>query len=922
MHKNTLRKTILAGLIAEMLMSLGASAQTTAEPAPVDNLERVVVAGIRASLASSLSTKRLQDGVVDAVSAEDAGKFPDTNIAESLQRVTGIQIQRNGGEGRYISVRGLGPEFNNVLVNGRTITSDTGGREFSFDLLSSDLISKVLVYKTSQAFLPEGGIGSTVDIQTARPLSGKVGYSAVVNASDAYDTNSKKNTPNLSGMWSFANETRTFGVVGSLSYTDRASKQKKAINDGWTYRDVTMIDGDLNSKGLTMANVSNKKLYMPSSFGYQQEEESRKRLVANVTVQYNPSPTWKITADALYSRLDQKNNVFAFSDWNNPAQLAVKYDTNNQVTSFIRPGSIFYANNPALVGNGNPLSDVNANDMIVKGGDRLSITQAFGLNSKWKLSQDWKVEGDVSSSRSTSKTPDMFMVAGIVPKHGDLLTFGSTPVLALGDGITDPTSVRAHAVSNGDVSNVDALHEGRLSLSWDHEAGYFKGIDAGMAYSQRAVDRTEWKNDAWNSFSGYHLALPASLFTVTPMDNFFGAAGQTPAAYLSYDPYAYMNYLNQPALLGQSNDPATYSNLTKYPNGPMAIDYTTPSMWGVKEKVSSVFMDSKWEGAGWSMNAGLRMVHVNSTSTGTSRILLSAVKSPNDTTFISNWGPSTTTTVSNSYNSFLPSANLKFDLTSAMLLRLAASKTETRPTLSQMGVDNTYGGRFGDVQTGGGNPYLKPMQSKNLDLSYEWYLSKTNFIGGAIFLKKVSNFLETKLVDMKIPQFSEIVHDTRVRNGQEGKIKGVEVAGQYAFDNAIPLLQGFGVAANYTYVDANATRDSDSGASACGYPGLSPQSYNGSVFFENGDFQARMSYNWRNRFSVDCGGGSTLPRTRAAYGQTDASLRYNVSRSVAVYVDAINLSNSKMHEYANNESQFLTFEDVGRRFSVGVRVAF
>jgi len=204
MHKNTLRKTILAGLIAEMLMSVGASAQTTAEPAPVDTLERVVVSGIRASLASSLSTKRLQDGVVDAVSAEDAGKFPDTNIAESLQRVTGIQIQRNGGEGRYISVRGLGPEFNNVLVNGRTITSDTGGREFSFDLLSSDLISKVLVYKTSQAFLPEGGIGSTVDIQTARPLSGKAGYSAVVNASDSYDTNSKKNTPNLSGMWSFA----------------------------------------------------------------------------------------------------------------------------------------------------------------------------------------------------------------------------------------------------------------------------------------------------------------------------------------------------------------------------------------------------------------------------------------------------------------------------------------------------------------------------------------------------------------------------------------------------------------------------------------------------------------------------------------------------------------------------------------------
>ncbi|HWW70086.1 MAG TPA: TonB-dependent receptor plug domain-containing protein, partial [Duganella sp.] len=142
--RQRIRKTVMAALIAEMLVSLGASAQTADQPA-IDPSATVVVSGIRASLSSSLNTKRMQDGVVDAVSAEDAGKFPDTNIAESLQRVTGVQIQRNGGEGRYISVRGLGPEFNNVLVNGRTLTSDTGGREFSFDLLSSDLISKVLV---------------------------------------------------------------------------------------------------------------------------------------------------------------------------------------------------------------------------------------------------------------------------------------------------------------------------------------------------------------------------------------------------------------------------------------------------------------------------------------------------------------------------------------------------------------------------------------------------------------------------------------------------------------------------------------------------------------------------------------------------------------------------------------------------------
>ncbi|ELX11580.1 TonB-dependent receptor [Janthinobacterium sp. HH01] len=921
-NQPALRRTAMAAVIAEMLMMSGAYAQTSGEAKPVDTGATVIVSGIRASLSSSLTTKRIQDGVVDAVSAEDAGKFPDTNIAESLQRVTGVQIQRNNGEGRYISVRGLGPEFNNVLVNGRTMTSDTGGREFSFDLLSSDLISKALVYKTSQAFLPEGGIGSTVDIQTARPLSGKLGHSSVVNVSDSYDTNSKKNTPNISGMYSFANENRTLGVTGSLSYTDRASKQNKAVNDAWNYRDVSMINGDLNSKGLTMADVTTKKLYMPQSYGFQQENESRKRLVGNLTVQYNPSPTWKLTADALYSRLDQKNDVIAFSDWNNPQQLGVKYDSNNQVTSFLRPGSTFYANNPALAGSGKLLGEANSNDMIVKGGDRLSTTQAFGLNSKWAVAPELKLEGDVSSSRTTSKSPNMWIVAGMVPKNGDTLTFGATPGLVFGDGIADPAAVRAHAVSYGDIRNLDDLQEGRFSLAWNHEMGYFKGIDSGVAYSQRNVERTQWNNDAWNAFSGYHVALPSSLFTVTPMDNFMGNGAQIPSAYLRFNPYEYMNYLNQPSLLAQSNDPALYLDKTKYPNGPMAIDYTKPDMWGVKEKVSSFFLDSKWEGAGWSANAGLRVVHVNSASTGISRVLLSATKSPNDTTYILNWGPTAVNTVTNSYNSFLPSANLKFDLTSDMLLRLAASKTETRPTLNQMGVSNSYGGRYGDVQTGGGNPYLKPMQSKNYDLSYEWYLSKTNYVSLAVFRKDVSNFLETKMVDMKIPQYTEVVHDTRVRNGQQGKIKGVELAGQYAFDNGISWLKGFGVAANYTYVDASATRDTDTGAPACGYPGLSPQSYNGSVFYENEKFMARVSYNWRNHFSVDCGGGSTLPRTRAAYGQSDASLRYNITPKMALYADFINLNNARMREYANNETQFLTLEDVGRRVNVGLRVAF
>jgi iron complex outermembrane receptor protein len=909
MHKMNMRKTVLAALIGEMLMSVCAYAQTAGE---------VVVSGIRASLSSSLNTKRIQDGVVDAVSAEDAGKFPDTNIAESLQRVTGVQIDRNNGEGRSISVRGLGPEFNNVLINGRTMTSDTGGRGFSFDLLSSDLISKALVYKTSQAFLPEGGIGSTVDIQTTRPLSGKVGHSTVVNVSDSYDSNSKKNTPNVSGLYSFSNAARTFGVAGSLSYTDRASRQTKAINDAWNYLDVAMINGDLNSKGLTAADVTTKKLYIPQSYGFQEEEESRKRLVSNLTVQYNPSSTWKLTADALYSRLNQRNKVIAISDWINPTLLNVKYDANDQITSFDRPGTIFNENNPELAS----AVGSNSNDMIVKGDSRLSISQGYGLNSKWTPSPDWKVDADAWTSRTTAKSPNMWIVAGMLPKNGDSLTFGGTPTLTFGDGIADPEAVRAHAVSYGDARRYDTLHEGRLNASWTPVMGVFKGLDTGVAYSTRNFESISWGADSWNAFSGYHLGLPSSLFTVSPLGNPFGSGGQVPSSYLSFDPMAYMNYLNQPSNLQFSNDPARYSDLSLFPNGPMAIDYTKPSASSVKEKVANVFLNTKWEDEGWSVDAGVRLMRVNSTSTGTSRIVLSAVQSPNDTTFIQTFGPMTTNSVSNSYNAVLPSVNVKFDLRSDMLLRLGASKTLTRPNLGSMGVDNWYGGRAGYVVSGGGNPYLKPMRSNNYDVSYEWYLSKTNYVSSALFLKKLSDFIEQQLKDIQDPLFTEVVHDTRWRNGQKGKIKGAEIAGQFAFDDAIPLLQGFGVSANYTYVDATAIRNDGSDPFNCGYPGLSRQSYNASLFFENSKFQARASYNWRSHFAASCNGGSQLPTRVAAYGQTDASLRYNLSSTMSLYADVINLSNAKKHVYADNENQFMALENVGRRFNVGVRMAF
>jgi iron complex outermembrane receptor protein len=198
---------------------------------------------------------------------------------------------------------------------------------------------------------------------------------------------------------------RHFGVSGSLSYTDRASKQYKAINDAWNYLDVSMINGDLNSRGLTPADVTTKKLYMPQSYGFQAEDESRKRLVEQPTVQYNPSSSWKLTADALYSRLDQRNSVIAISDWINPDPAEREIRREQPDHQFRAPGAIFAANNPAWTAGTAGRSQFERHDREGRF-DRLSISQGYGLNSKWALSQDWKLDADVWTSKThDTKSP-------------------------------------------------------------------------------------------------------------------------------------------------------------------------------------------------------------------------------------------------------------------------------------------------------------------------------------------------------------------------------------------------------------------------------------------------------------------------------------------------------------------------------------
>ena len=913
-----MRKLLLTTVALTALLPFAAYAQDAAPAAtpPADAATTVVVTGIRASLRSSLQAKRSAAGVVDSVTAEEAGKFPDSNVAESLQRVPGVAIQRNAGEGQFITVRGLGPEFNNVLVNGRTIPTDNQGREFSFDVLSADLISRADVYKSSLPELTEGGIGATVDIQTARPLDTK-GQKASLNVYGSYDSMTKSFTPNISGIYSWSNPDRTFGILGSLSYTDRASKQDSVQTDIWVSRPATVITGSQTSVGLPASAATTQTFLMPSNLGFHQQDASRKRIVGNLTMQFKPNADWLITVDSLYSRLDQRMTDSIYSAYFNPAFINPVIGSDGVVTSFERPGTTFVANNPALA------SQVGAsqNDNIVTTNNRLANTYVFGANSKWTVSDTLKVAADLSFSRATGTGVNPYIVIGEQSINGqtfDLNAGGETPILTIPDTVTDPSQMRSHYSGvSGDSVN-DNILDGRLDATWTHDAGYFQGLKFGVEYSNREKRDTYSASPYGCAYCGYLFPANPALLQQQSFDGFIGGVQVPVASHFTYDPNAVLAWLQDPANLAQSNDPAT---ALSYAGGPLTAVPQPSGTVDVVEKVTAAYIDSNWAGNNWSGNVGLRVVNVKSESIGYGTPLLTAITDyPADSNYQYTYGTPTQLSSSNSYTDLLPSANLKYELTSDMLLRFAASRTLTRPTLTDLGISNTYGGYYGAPTSSGGNPDLLSMHSNNYDVSWEWYLSKLNYVAVAAFHKDVTDFIETSTVLQTEPVIPEQVYDTRPRNGASGTINGYELSAQYALDDSAGWASGLGVTANYTHVEATAERADN--ANQCGYDGLSPDSYNLTGFYDNGTVQTRLAYNWRSAFLVNCFGSGVLPRYRAAYGQLDFSFRYNVGERIQLYVDGTNLGDSTVHEYEQDVNRFLLLEEDGRRFDFGVRYQF
>lgn len=956
-HKNKLSTAIL-GILTSV-----ASTHTLAQEsnAPV---EEVMVTGIRGSLQRSMDVKRSAGGVVDAISSEDIGKFPDTNLAESLQRITGVSIDRSGGEGQLITVRGFGPEFNTVLINGRQMATENLSRAFSFDTVASELVSGLDVHKTSTASMQSGGIGSTVNVKTARPFD-MPGFKVAGSVKAAMEENSEKNTPQISGLLSNTFNDDTFGALLAVSYQERDTRLNQAQMDGWL--EFKPDPDPLVNQGIPWAELNGgagvaegATIFSPRNYDTKVTFEERTRTNASLVLQYAPADNLTLTSDIIYSDFDVETNALSYGHWfTAPNVTDAITDENNTVIDLRQEVGL-------------------ATDMHAKKFDRLTETKMFALNADWQVNDQLNLNFDASISNSERDANngggDQLSLIGyanrvrfqvddnILPWMSDFESANpniysgqqeldevaylepSNPNYQPPAGVSDyldKSNSRAHVMLRRGWAVDDEIQQFKMDGTWDEgvSEGLVK-IRFGALYSgeEKALER--WDNEGVGihcTYCGYPdlPVIPESMqYIFDAGDDFLSAvsgSGRMPTRWLAHDGEEQFAFLEQ-----------YYESV----NGePISFDAVKrDNSYVVNEDTFSVYLEADFAGdlAGMpiSSTTGVRIESTDVSVDGT-KAPVTQLDILDETEMLAVYGPAESVNESTSYSAILPNMSIKLDITDDMVVRVAASKTLTRPTLTSMApvpvITTTRQG--GNLSSTSGNSELKPFESDNFDLSWEWYYDDASYVSAGYFKKNVANFIVNTIEDLTFtapdgslvtdpstgtdtgePDSEDkvaVFKNTIPINGETASVDGLELGIQHTFGET-----GFGVMFNATYVDSDAELDPADVTQVFALTGLS-DSMNLVGFYEQGPIQLRLAYNQRSDFVQSLtqtnGNGPTIVED---YDQLDFSASYDITDEITVFAEGINLTEEYVHKRGRYSNHLLLVEDSGRRWSVGVRANF
>ncbi|SDK62176.1 TonB-dependent receptor [Microbulbifer yueqingensis] len=983
-QKDRLAVTISMALGATMLPAAGAMAQDAA-------LEEVVVTGIRGSLDRSMDMKRDAQGVVDAISAEDIGKMPDTNLAESLQRITGVSIDRQNGEGSRVTVRGFGPDYNVVTLNGRQMpaanieaTSASASRSFDFANLAAESVSAVEIYKTGRADLPTGGIGSVINIRTARPLEQD---DMVLNlgAKTTHDTSAGDNgdslTPELSGIFStkFADDTIGVAVTGSYSKRD-SGYAKSETPSGWYT--IPGGQGDWGSVAPDNPNFVNPPqegdVYsMPRGIGYAFGEVQRERTNAQVTLQWAPRDNFEATLDYTYAEQDVEQQYNAMGAWFNGIPLSGSFTEGPESGGVVAP--IVY-------------TDGSGADVTFNAGDWGSINEnnSVGLNLVWDPSENLTLEFDYHNSTAENGAKDgrgtnntiagvQFNRAATTVNYGkDLPTTSFTFI----DGQDfDPAQMLTSGTSFRNSFMKHDIEQTRFAGTFDVDAGPFKSIDFGVGFTE-STNRSAYAVAERGTWGGY--GTPAdyddSIFVRKSMAGALDQFGSADSADMT--PYYYAadfdGMLNAISAIA-ARDIAAGTGEAISPCGTVLCvddDFTTDRTVVEQQQSAYTQFNLAWEDVPMPMNLVLGLRLENTLVDARSKVpTYDSISWTGDNEFDANATGETIERREGAYANFLPNIDFDIALTEDVVARASVSKTITRPGFGDIQGGQTINPRlrFNGGTSNLGNPDLDPFESTNFDLSAEWYYGEGSYVSAGYYRKDVKNFIgqtsyQETTFDLAHPfngpryqaavaaleAAGEEVNATSVRtylnteygepftgsaeagdpaavftvitpvNAEDATIDGFEVAVQHMFGDS-----GFGGIVNFTTVDGDIAYDNYNTNKGEGVDnqfallGLS-DSFNVVGFYDKNGIQARIAYNWRDNFLTGTfdGNGERNPVYTEAYGQWDANASYDIQDNLSVFVEGINLTNETQRLHGRHENMMIGTIQTGARYNLGVRYSF
>jgi TonB-dependent receptor len=773
MQKPTFQKTPLARGIALALglSTLSPGFAQTADEQPAE-LEEIVVTGIRASLEASMDLKRNAFGVVDAITAQDMGNFPDTNLAESLQRITGVSIDRERGEGARVTVRGFGPDFNLVTLNGRQMPTAGGvngtglGRSFDFGNLASEGISSVEVFKSGRADVATGGIGATININTTRPLD-TPGFRATASASGMYD-DSRSNlsstnvTPELSGLISDTFMDDRIGVALTLVRQERESGSATASVGGWrTYSGETdncwCGQGPSEWGGIPPAGDPNQQnrpgpgdIYsVPQVIGYELADYDRTRTNGQLTLQFRPVESVTATLDYTYSELELDRTYNNLSAWFNFAGQETLWTDGPNATP------LTYTEN-----------STNSDFAMGAGSDAFkNENKSLGFNLEWEVNDRLSLELDYhdSSAENRPNSPygsSALLAIAAFTRNRTTGYFGSERMPVLELGLSDPLSpddmIVTGSVFTNNFSEMD-ISQGRLSGNFEFDTSFVKSVDFGLQFTDmdnRAAGSVV-QRDAWGGVT--QRGAIADLMTPANLGNSFnqvpgGNDSRRQSDFYTYDMAALI--ARTEALIASGDAPLFAPGSGDF--GPCGtglcpsdtLQYDRLTNEETRSAYAQLNMATEADGRPVNMRLGLRYEQTDVVSDALSPNYTALVWVAGNELSLQSQGQ-TYTQGKGDYDYLLPNFDFSIDLTDTVIARTSLSRTLARP-----GFGDIQGGLTLDSPvriTGGtgrsGSPDLLPYVSDNLDMSVEWYYGNGSYIAGGYFLKKVQNFIGTGSVD-------------------------------------------------------------------------------------------------------------------------------------------------------------------------------